>query len=126
MFWFGKNTPGIAPDWRPEVHDPDGLEILTHGGERIWRPLNNPPQTMANTFAASSVKGFGSMQRERNFDEYQDDGVFYDRRASAWIAPEGDWGDGAVTLVELGTDDEIHDNIVAFWQPAAGRGRRAI
>lgn len=118
MFWFGKNTPGIAPDWRPEVHDSDGLEILTHGGERIWRPLNNPPQTMANTFAAPSVKGFGLMQRERNFDEYQDDGVFYDRRASAWIAPEGDWGDGAVTLVELGTDDEIHDNIVAFWQPA--------
>ncbi|WP_258869588.1 glucan biosynthesis protein [Paracoccus thiocyanatus] len=118
MFWFGKNTPRISPDWRPEVHDSDGLEILTSGGERIWRPLNNPPHTMANTFAAPSVKGFGLMQRERNFDQYQDDGVFYDKRASAWVVPQGDWGDGTVTLVELRTDDEIHDNIVAFWQPA--------
>ncbi|UFS66812.1 OpgD/OpgG family glucan biosynthesis protein [Paracoccus denitrificans] len=119
MYWFGKNTPHVAPDWRPEVHDSDGLEILTHTGERIWRPLNNPPHTMANTFTAPSVKGFGLMQRERNFEQYQDDGVFYEKRASAWIAPSEDWGDGAVTLVELSTDDEIHDNIVAFWQPAA-------
>ncbi|RDD72232.1 glucan biosynthesis protein [Paracoccus versutus] len=119
MYWFGKNTPHIAPDWRPEIHDSDGLEILTHAGERIWRPLNNPPHTMANTFTAPSVKGFGLMQRERNFEQYQDDGVFYEKRASAWVAPRGDWGEGTVTLVELSTDDEIHDNIVAFWQPAA-------
>lgn len=118
MFWFGKNTPHVAPDWRPEVHDSDGLEILTGTGERIWRPLNNPPRTMVNSFAAPSVRGFGLMQRERDFAQYQDDGVFYDRRASAWITPRGDWGEGAVVLTELRTDDEIHDNIVAFWQPA--------
>ncbi|MFC3568775.1 glucan biosynthesis protein D [Paracoccus sp. TOH] len=119
MYWFGKNTPHLAADWRPEIHDSDGLEIQTSSGERIWRPLNNPPHTMANTFAAPSVKGFGLMQRERNFEQYQDDGVFYEKRASAWVAPKGDWGDGTVTLVELRTEDEIHDNIVAFWQPAA-------
>lgn len=118
MFWFGKTDRHIAPDWRPEVHDSDGLEILSGNGERIWRPLNNPPGTMVNSFGTPSVKGFGLMQRERDFVQYQDDGVFYDRRASAWITPQGDWGDGAVVLTELRTDDEIHDNIVAFWQPA--------
>ncbi|WCR06149.1 glucan biosynthesis protein [Paracoccus fistulariae] len=118
MFWYGKNSRHLAPDWRPEVHDSDGLQILTAGGERIWRPLNNPPRTMANSFQAPSVQGFGLMQRERDFDEYQDDGVFYEKRASAWVEPQGDWGDGAVMLVELRTDDEIHDNIVALWRPA--------
>lgn len=118
MFWFGKSTRHLSPDWRPEVHDSDGLEILAGNGERIWRPLNNPPGTQVNSFAAASVKGFGLMQRERDFAQYQDDGVFYDRRPSAWITPQGDWGDGAVVLTELRTDDEIHDNIVAFWQPA--------
>jgi len=118
MFWFGKNSRQLSPDWRPEVHDSDGLQILSGTGEHIWRPLNNPPHTMANVFAAPSIKGFGLMQRERDFQQYQDDGVFYERRASAWVEPQGDWGDGGVTLVELRTDDEIHDNIVAFWQPA--------
>ncbi|MFC3168182.1 glucan biosynthesis protein [Paracoccus fontiphilus] len=123
MFWFGKNTPHVSPDWRPEVHDSDGLEILASNGERIWRPLNNPPGTMVNSFAAPGVRGFGLMQRERDFDQYQDDGVFYDRRASAWIEPQGDWGDGSVVLTELRTDDEIHDNIVAFWQPAGATAK---
>ncbi|WP_205589620.1 glucan biosynthesis protein [Chachezhania antarctica] len=118
MYWFGKPNAHLSPDWRPEVHDSDGLEIHTGAGERIWRPLNNPPRTMANSFQAPGVKGFGLMQRERDFDEYQDDGVFYEKRASAWVEPFDDWGDGAVTLVELSTDDEIHDNIVAMWTPA--------
>ena len=74
----------------------------------------------ANSFVAPGVKGFGLMQRERAFDEYQDDGVFYEKRASAWVEPSYDWGDGAVTLIELRTDDEIHDNIVAMWTPSAG------
>ena len=118
MFWFGKLNRQTAPDWRPEVHDSDGLEIVTGSGEQIWRPLNNPPHTMVNSFMSPSLKGFGLMQRERDFTQYQDDGVFYERRASAWVAPGEDWGNGAVVLTELRTDDEIHDNIVAFWQPA--------
>ncbi|MCT4372941.1 glucan biosynthesis protein D [Yangia mangrovi] len=118
MFWFGKHNRHVAADWRPEVHDSDGLEIHTGSGERIWRPLNNPPRVMANAFGTTDPAGFGLMQRERNFSEYEDDGVFYERRASAWIKPQEGWGQGAVTLVELPTDDEIHDNIVAFWTPA--------
>ncbi|WP_188789376.1 glucan biosynthesis protein [Salipiger pallidus] len=125
MYWYGKPNAHVAADWRPEVHDSDGLEIHMASGERIWRPLNNPPRTTANSFVAPGVKGFGLMQRERAFDEYQDDGVFYEKRASAWIEPSYDWGDGAVTLIELRTDDEIHDNIVAMWTPDAGAERGA-
>jgi glucans biosynthesis protein len=118
MFWYGKNNHFVGPDWRPEVHDSDGLEMALGNGERIWRPLNNPPRPMANAFRADGLKGFGLAQRERSFEEYQDDGVFYEKRATAWIEPQGDWGAGSVMLVELPTNDEIHDNIVAFWNPA--------
>ncbi|MBE3637055.1 glucan biosynthesis protein [Mangrovicoccus algicola] len=117
MFWYGKMNERLATDWRPEIHDSDGLEILSGTGERLWRPLNNPPRTMANAFSSPSVQGFGLMQRERDFERYQDDGVFYEKRASVWVAPTDDWGDGAVTLVEIPTNDEIHDNIVAMWTP---------
>lgn len=125
MFWFNKMNRFLSVDWRPEVHDSDGLEIHDAGGEKIWRPLNAPPRNMVNTFEAPGVKGFGLMQRERNFTQYQDDGVFYEKRASAWVEPQGDWGKGSVTLVELHTEDETHDNIVAFWQPgeAAVKGK---
>ena len=118
MYWFGKNNRFVSPDWRPEVHDSDGLEILLANGERIWRPLNNPPRPVVNSFAADGLKGFGLAQRERDFERYQDDGVFYEKRSTLWVEPQGDWGAGAVTLVELPTGDEIHDNIVAFWVPA--------
>jgi glucans biosynthesis protein len=117
MFWYAKNNRFVGPDWRPEIHDSDGLEMWLATGERIWRPLTTPPRVMANAFEALSVRGFGLGQRERSFEQYQDDGVFYEKRATAWIQPRGDWGPGSVMLVELPTNDEIHDNIVAFWNP---------
>jgi glucans biosynthesis protein len=117
MFWFSETEKQTAVDWRPEIHDSDGLALWTGGGERIWRPLNNPPRTMASAFADERPRGFGLMQRDRVFDHYQD-GVFYDRRPSLWIEPTSDWGRGAVQLIEIPTDDEIHDNIVALWAPA--------
>jgi periplasmic glucans biosynthesis protein len=117
MFWFSETAKQTAVDWRPEIHDSDGLSLWTGAGERIWRPLNNPLRTTASSFADERPRGFGLMQRDRNFDHYQD-GVYYDRRPSLWIEPQGDWGRGAVQLVEIPTDDEIHDNIVAMWVPA--------
>ncbi len=119
MFWYGKHNHFLGPDWRPEIHDSDGLEMYLANGERIWRPLNNPPWVMANSFRADGLKGFGLAQRERSFEEYQDDGVFYEKRATVWIEPRGDWGEGSVMLVEIPTNDEIHDNIGAFWNPLA-------
>jgi glucans biosynthesis protein len=119
MFWYGQADPARAVDWRPQIHDSDGLAIWTGAGERIWRPLANPPRVTANAFADHSPRGFGLMQRDRVFDDYQDDGVFYDRRPSAWVEPIGDWGAGSVQLIEIPTGSEIDDNIVAFWTPAA-------
>jgi periplasmic glucans biosynthesis protein len=117
MYWFSETAKQTAVDWRPEVHDSDGLALWTGTGERIWRPLNNPTRTIASTFADENPKGFGLLQRDRAFDHYLD-GVFYDRRPSLWIEPLGDWGRGSVQLIEIPTDDEIHDNIVAAWVPA--------
>lgn len=116
MHWFSEAAKPTAADWRPEVHDSDGLALWTGSGERIWRPLNNPPRTMASAFSDQHPKGFGLLQRDRNFDHYLD-GVHYERRPSLWVEPLGDWGEGSVQLVEIPTDDEIHDNIVAMWVP---------
>ncbi len=117
MFWYGETNGRQGRDWRPEIHDSDGLAIWTGAGERLWRPLNNPPSVMTSSFVDKDVRGFGLMQRDRNFENYQDDGVFYEKRASVWVEPKGGWGEGAVQLVEIPTDDEIHDNIAAYWVP---------
>lgn len=117
MYWYSETAKPTAVDWRPEIHDSDGLAMWTGTGERIWRPLNNPARTVASSFADERPRGFGLMQRDRLFDHYLD-GVYYDRRPSLWIEPLGDWGRGSVQLVEIPTDDEIHDNIVAMWVPA--------
>ena len=117
MYWFSETLKGQAGDWRPEVHDSDGLALWTGAGERIWRPLKNPPRMMVSAFGDDNPRGFGLMQRDRDYDHYHD-GVAYERRPSLWVEPMGGWGRGAVQLIELPTDDEIHDNIVAAWVPA--------
>ena len=117
MFQYGENDRRAANDWRPEIHDSDGLSMWLGNGEWIWRPLTNPAALRFNAYADDNPRGFGLMQRDRNFDHYQDDGVFYDRRPSLWVEPMGGWGKGSVQLVEIPTEDETFDNIVAFWNP---------
>ena len=106
-------------DYRPAVHDSDGLLIENGAGERLWRPLRNPAATQVSSFEDKALRGFGLIQRQRTFDSYQDLEANYHRRPSAWIEPTGDWGSGAVELIELPTGSEFHDNIVAQWRPAA-------
>ena len=118
MFLYGENDRRVAFDWRPQIHDSDGLQIWTGAGEWIWRPLMNPPVVRTNSFMDNSPRGFGLVQRERKFSQYEDDGVFYDRRPTVWVEPRGHWGAGQVMLVEIPTVDETFDNIVAFWNPA--------
>ncbi len=118
MFLCGPNDHRIDNDWRPAIHDSDGLQMRTGAGEWLWRPLVNSPTLRVNAYADEAPRGFGLMQRDRNFDHYQDDGVFYDRRPSVWVEPKGSWGRGSVMLVEIPTVDETFDNIVAFWTPA--------
>ena len=128
MFWYGEASRTRGYDWRPEIHDSDGLAIRTGADERIWRPLNNPPRVTTNTFIDRDVKGFGLLQRDRDFVHYLDDGVFYERRPSVWVEPLDPWGEGAVHLLEIPTDDETQDNVAAYWCPTepfrAGERRR--
>nr|WP_024890899.1 glucan biosynthesis protein D [Luteimonas huabeiensis] len=118
MYQVGENDCRMGWDWRPEIHDSDGLALHTGQGEWIWRPLGNPRQLRFNAFADDDPRGFGLLQRDRNFDHYQDDGVFYERRPSLWVEPKQGWGRGEVQLIEIPTVDETFDNIVAFWHPA--------
>ncbi len=117
MYWFGEGVKPTAVDWRPELHDSDGLAMWTGNGERIWRPLNNPPAITVSSFADVRPRGFGLSQRDRVFDHYLD-GVRYDLRPTLWVEPLSGFERGAVQLVEMPTDDEIHDNINAMWVPA--------
>jgi glucans biosynthesis protein len=116
MFWFGKNSERKFDDYRPEVHDSDGLLVRMGNGETLWRPLDNPVVMRHQIFSAPGIKGFGLLQRERNFAAYQDSFNFYHLEPSVWIEPHG-WGDGDLHLVELNTAYEGLDNVVAFWDP---------
>jgi glucans biosynthesis protein len=116
MYQFGENQPHRV-DFRPEVHDSDGLMVATGDGEWLWRPLINPNRVLTTSFAMRDVKGFGLMQRDRNFASYEDPEARYDLRPSAWIEPVGAWGAGRVELVQIPTPDETNDNIVAYWVP---------
>src|SRR5258706_10385305 len=117
MYWFSETVKPTAADWRPELHDSDGLALWTGTGERLWRPLNNPPGLAVSAFGDDKPRGFGLSQRDRNFDHYLD-GVRYDLRPSLWVEPLAGFDRGAVQLIELPTDDEIHDNVNAMWVPA--------
>jgi len=116
MYWFSETEKPEAADWRPEVHDSDGLAMWNGRGEHLWRPLNNPPHIIASAFGDENPKGFGLLQRDRVFDHYLD-GVHYERRPTLWVEPTGSWGKGTIQLIEMPTDDEINDNIVAMWVP---------
>jgi len=118
MYQCGENDRRMANDFRPEIHDSDGLAMWTGSGEWIWRPIGNPRKLRFNAYADKAPRGFGLLQRDRNFDHYQDDGVFYEKRPSVWVEPKGDWGQGSVQLIEIPTVDETFDNIVAFWNPS--------
>lgn len=118
MFYYGENTLRPDGEWRPEVHDSDGL--LVHDGasnEWLWRPLNNPASLTMDYFATEELRGFGLIQRDTDFRSYMDPEAGYGTRPSAWIEPEGNWGKGHVVLTQLPTPDETNDNIVAFWTP---------
>ena len=117
MYWFSETNHQPSWDWRPEVHDSDGLALWTGAGERIWRPINNPPFIQTSSFVDNNPKGFGLSQRDRNFENYQDDRVFYERRPTLWVEPLEPWGEGAVKLIEIPTDYEANDNLVAYWAP---------
>jgi glucans biosynthesis protein len=117
MFFFGPSDQTKFDDFRPRVHDSDGLSIHTGSGDWIWRPLVTAKHILYSVFFDNNPKGFGLIQRERRFPVYQDIGAGYQDRPSVWVEPKGAWGEGSIDLVELPTDTEYVDNIVAFWRP---------
>lgn len=118
MFFYGENSlPSSRMDWRPEVHDSDGLLVHLAGGEWLWRPLQNLRVLQLSSFEAPDVQGFGLMQRDRDFHSYEDLEARYEQRPCLWIEPLGAWGEGRMELVQIPSEQEIHDNIVAYWSP---------
>ena len=120
MFFVGKNDHRFSDDFRGELHDSDGLLMHTGAGEWIWRPLSNPVAPSVSVFLDTNPHGFGLLQRDRNFPDYQDLELAYELRPSYWIEPREGWGEGRVELLELPTGDETNDNIVAAWAPKDG------
>ncbi len=119
MFFHGENTLQPAVDYRPEVHDSDGLLLNFDNGEWLWRPLDNARSMQVNSLQMHNPRGFGLLQRDRDFSHHQDLETRTDLRPSVWITTHGDWGDGHIELMQLPTDTDIHDNIVAYWVPAS-------
>ena len=117
MFLFDETNRGHLDDYRPEVHDSDGLQITSSTGEHIFRQLANPIKLQVSTFTTHPPQGFGLVQRSREQRDFEDLEDLYERRPSAWVEPKGDWGAGAVELVEIPSGRESNDNIVAFWRP---------
>ncbi|WP_424933796.1 glucan biosynthesis protein [Amaricoccus macauensis] len=117
MFLFDETNRNRFDDFRPAVHDSDGLLMWNGNGEVLWRPLANPNGLQISNFIDENPKGFGLMQRSRNFSDFADLEALYHTRPSLWIEPGSDWGNGSVTLVEIPAEKEIYDNIVAYWRP---------
>ncbi|HEY5705076.1 MAG TPA: glucan biosynthesis protein G [Terrimicrobiaceae bacterium] len=118
MYWFGENTSDTFGDFRPEVHDSDGLLIQHGNGEWLWHPLAWSKQLQLNVFADDHPKGFGLLQRDRDFSHYQDLEALYHKRPGIWVQPLNGFDKGAVRLIQLPTKDEFQDNVAAFWTPA--------
>ena len=119
MFWAGEGDGDQRTGFRPEVHDSDGLMIHNGAGEWLWRPLANPKTLRISSFHDRNPRGFGLMQRDRQFSHYQDLEAHYHARPGYWVEPAGEWGEGRVDLIEIPTDNEVFDNIGCCWVPAA-------
>ena len=104
-------------DLRPSVSEVTGLQMLTGKGEWLWRPVANRDTLQISTFVDENPRGFGFLQRDRNFDHYQDDDQHFETRPSLWIEPIGDWSAGGVQLIEIPSDSETNHNIIGYWKP---------
>lgn len=117
MYLYSETTGPRNGDYRPEVHNADGLLLANGGDSWLWRPLTNNERLVVSDFKLANPRGFGLMQRDNNFDHYQDIEARYDRRTSIWVEPKGDWGEGKLELIEIPAARDFHSNVVAFWIP---------
>jgi periplasmic glucans biosynthesis protein len=117
MFLFDANDRQKVDDFRPAVHDSDGLFMRNGRGEMLWRVLTNPTDLQISSFYDTNPRSFGLIQRQRDFHVYEDLESHFEKRPSLRVEPIGDWGIGEVRLIEIPSQTEIHDNIVSFWRP---------
>lgn len=117
MYFYGENQQRPTDDYRPEVHNSDGLAIHGGDGEWIWRPLSNSKRLLVTSFAQNNPGGFGLIQRDRQFSNYEDLHMRYDTKPNVWVEPKGKWGEGRIELVQIPSPSEWNDNVVAFWVP---------
>jgi periplasmic glucans biosynthesis protein len=117
MFFYGEEKPRPQGQWRPEVHDSDGLLMRSADNEWLWRPLGNPEKLRVSYFEFNNPRGFGLLQRDRSFQDYEDLETRHELRPNAWIVPTGAWGRGFVKLIEIPSQKETNDNVVAYWIP---------
>jgi periplasmic glucans biosynthesis protein len=118
-YLFGPNDRRNVDDARPAVYEVSGLNIVNGQGEWIWRPLQNPETLQISAFIDKNPRGFGLMQRERDYLTFQDDDQRFEKRPSLWVEPLGDWGEGVVQLIEIPSDSEVNDNVLSYWRPKA-------
>lgn len=116
-FLSGPQSRRTFDDLRPAVHEVSGVQMQTGGGEWIYRPVNNPATLQVSSFMDENPRGFGLVQRERDAVAFQDDDQRFELRPSVWTEPLGDWGAGSVQLLEIPSDSELNDNIIAYWRP---------
>jgi glucans biosynthesis protein len=126
MYFFASPEAHRFDDYRPRVHDSDTLAIAQTDGW-LLRPLANPKLLQVSTFQTSATRGFGLQQRADRYADYKDLEARYELRPSIWVEPKEDSEEGQVELIEIPTEREFNDNIVAFWRPsqplAAGRSQ---
>lgn len=123
-FLFGPHDRRGADDARAAVYAAGGLQIRNGGGEAIWRPVRNPETLQISSFLDNGPQGFGLTQRDRSPATFEDDAHRWERSPSLWVEPgdpagEGLWGEGAVTLLEIPSDSEVNENVIAYWRPKA-------
>lgn len=106
-------------DLRPMVAAVNGLQMLTGKNEWLWRPVSNRENLQFSSFVDANPKGFGALVKNRDISDYEDDDQHWERRPSLWIEPLGDWGEGAINLLEIPSESENNENIVAYWRPKA-------
>lgn len=107
-------------DVRPRIAEANGLNMLSGNGEWIWRPVTNRSTLQISSFVDENPKGFGFLQRERDFEAYQDDEAKWETRPTLWIEPLADFGKGNVSLIEIPAESETNSNCLAYWRPDAG------
>ena len=126
MYLFGGLDHRHGDDVRQGVYDVTGLQISTGAGEWIWRPVANRETLQISAFSRPESARFRLAAAQPQFRFVRRRRGALGTRPSLWIEPIGDWGDGEVMLLEIPSDSENNDNIIAQWRPKnANRARRA-